>query len=165
MGSMGAGKTTVLAEASDILASHKIPHATIDLNALGLAYLPSGAASDAAMYSNLKSICENYASLGVQRILLARAIESRNELDLCRRIVSPTTTLVCRLSASLETMQQRVSTRETGSLQKQFVARVSTLNQVLDRAHLEDFVVTNENRPANEVAREMLVKAHWIAET
>jgi adenylate kinase len=31
-GTMGAGKSTVLAEASDILAMLKIPHAKIDLD-------------------------------------------------------------------------------------------------------------------------------------
>jgi hypothetical protein len=159
---MGAGKTTVLAEASDILASLKIPHAAIDLDALGLAYLPVGSASDAVMYRNLQSVCENYALLGIQRILLARAIESRAELDLCRSSVSAATTLVCRLNASLETMQHRVTTRETGPLQKQFVARVSALNSILDRVHLEDFTVTNENRSGHEIAREVLVKAQCI---
>ena len=40
MGSTGAGKTSVLAEASDILAL-QIVHAAVDLDALGLAHLPS----------------------------------------------------------------------------------------------------------------------------
>ena len=39
-GSMGSGKTTVLAEASDLLAAADIPHAAIDLDALALAHLP-----------------------------------------------------------------------------------------------------------------------------
>ncbi|MGZ4896446.1 MAG: hypothetical protein ACXVJ0_08295, partial [Candidatus Angelobacter sp.] len=74
-GSMGTGKTSVLAEASDILALRHIVHAAIDLDALGLAHLPSAAGNDDAMYRNLKSVCENYASLGVTRLLLARAME------------------------------------------------------------------------------------------
>ena len=40
-GTMGAGKTSVLGEASDILALRGIAHAAIDLDALGLAHLPS----------------------------------------------------------------------------------------------------------------------------
>ena len=74
-GTMGAGKTTVLAEASDILTLHQIAHAAIDLDALGLAHLPSNAGNDAVMYRNFQSVCENYASLGVNRLLLARAID------------------------------------------------------------------------------------------
>jgi hypothetical protein len=37
------------------------------------------------------------------------------------------------------------------------------LNEILDRARLEDFTISNEHRPVNEVAREMLVKAGWIS--
>src|SRR6266849_5589458 len=70
---MGAGKTTVLAEASDILALRNITHAAIELDALGLAGLPSAASNDGVMYRNLQSVCKNYASLGVRRLLLARA--------------------------------------------------------------------------------------------
>jgi hypothetical protein len=60
-GGMGAGKTSILGEASDLLAMRQIAHAAIDLDALGLAWLPS--TPDGAMYSNLRSVCENYAAL------------------------------------------------------------------------------------------------------
>jgi hypothetical protein len=74
---MGAGKTAVLGEASDILAQRQIVHAAIDLDSLGLAHLPS-AGNDEVMYHNLRSICRNYTALGVQRFLLARAIEDED---------------------------------------------------------------------------------------
>jgi hypothetical protein len=160
---MGAGKTTVLGEASDILALRQIPHAAIDLDALGLARLPYAATNDSLMYRNLQSVYENYTSLGVRRFLLARAMEDRAELELCRGIVSATNTVVCRLIASLETMQQRVKMRESGVSQQEYVARVATLNAILDRAHLEDFTVTSEDRSVTEVANEMLIKAGWIS--
>ena len=162
-GTMGSGKTTVLAEASDLLALRHIAHAAIDLDALGLAYLPSATSNDGVMYLNLRSVCENYASHGVKRLLLARAIEDRTELELCRGVVSATNTVVCRLTANIETMQQRVKMRELGALQGEFVARVAKLNPILDRARLEDFTIGNENRSPADVAREMLVKAGWIS--
>ncbi|HEY2168986.1 MAG TPA: hypothetical protein VGJ30_05130 [Candidatus Angelobacter sp.] len=162
-GSMGAGKTAVLAEASDILAMRHIVHAAIDLDALGLAHLPSAASNDEVMYRNLKSVCENYASLGVTRLLLARAMEDRAEFELCRTVVSAANIAVCRLTASLGEMQQRVGTRESGVLQAQYVDRVTTLDAILDRARLEDFVVINDGRPVTDVAQEMLMKAGWIS--
>ena len=161
-GSMGAGKTSVLAEASDILALRRIVHAAIDLDALGLAHLPSGAGTDGVMYRNLQSVCENYAALGVTRLLLARAVEDRAELELCRTAVSAQNTAVCRLAAGIDTMQQRVRTRESGILQDEFVDRVAILDAILDRARLEDVVVINENRSVNDVALEILMKAGWI---
>lgn len=163
-GSMGAGKTSVLAEASDILALRHIVHAAIDLDALGLAHLPSAASNDGVMYRNLQSVCENYAALGVTRLLLARAVEARAELELCNSIVLAANTVVCRLTAGIDTMQQRVRQRESGTLQSEFVDRVATLDAILDRARLEDFMVINENRPINDVAQEMLIKAGWISD-
>jgi hypothetical protein len=71
---MGSGKTDVLGEASDILAQRGIVHAAIDLDALGLGYLPSARPNDVVMYDNFRSVCGNYEALGVQRYLLARAI-------------------------------------------------------------------------------------------
>jgi hypothetical protein len=162
-GTMGAGKSAVLGEASDLLAQRQIPHAAIDLDALGLAWLPSQAPADRVMYSNLQAVCANYASHGVCRFLVARAIENRAALQLCRQAVAPTTVLVCRLTASLATMQQRVRTRESGPLRQQFVDRVSELNVILDRAQLEDFAIANENRSPTDVATEMLRKAAWLA--
>ena len=160
---MGAGKTAVLAESSDILAQRQIVHAAIDLDALGLAHLPSAARSDGVMYDNLRSICRNYAALGVQRFLVARAIEDSAQLRLCRDIIPAVTTVVCRLTASIETMKRRVQIRELGISQREYVTRVAKLNVILDRARLEDFAVTTENRSLTDVGLEMLVKAGWIS--
>lgn len=162
-GSMGSGKSSVLAEASDILAMRHIVHAAIDLDALGLAHLPSAAKTDDVMYRNLESICKNYAALGVTRLLLARAMEDRAELELCRTMVSAAKATVCRLTAGIDTMQHRVSKRESGILQQEFVDRVKILDAILDRARLEDFSIVNENRPINDVAKEMLIKAGWVS--
>jgi hypothetical protein len=161
-GTMGAGKTAVLGEASDILAQRRIVHAAIDLDAFGLAHLPSAARSDGVMYDNLRSICRNYAALGVQRFLVARAIEDRTQLKLCRDIIPAVNTVVCRLTASLEAMERRVQIRDLGIWQREYVARVAKLNVILEHARLEDFAITNENRSLTDVALEMLVKAEWI---
>jgi hypothetical protein len=163
-GSMGAGKTSVMAEASDILILRQIAHASIDLDALGGAHLPSKTRNDEVMYRNLQSVCENFTYVGLRWLLLARAIESSPELERCRGAVSPKKLVVCRLSASVETMQQRVKAREPGISQQQCVARVAELETILDRARLEDFIVTNENRSVTEVAHEILVRAGWISE-
>ena len=162
-GTMGAGKTAVLAEASDILAQRRIVHAAIDLDALGLAHLPSAAPTDDAMYDNLRSVCGNYAALGVHRFLVARAIEDGAQLKLCRDIIPAVDTAVCRLTAGIEVMKRRVEIRDSGISQAEYVARVAKLNAILDSARLEDFAVANENRSLTEVALEMLTKARWIS--
>jgi len=159
---MGAGKSSALAEASDILTARNVAHAALDLDALGLACLPSAALNDEVMYRNLGYFCRNFESAGVCRLLLARAIEDRAEMELCRSVVSASCTVVCRLTASLETMEQRVRARESGIRQREFVARVAKLNAILDAARLHDFTVANENRSLTGVAHEILVKVGWI---
>jgi hypothetical protein len=162
-GTMGAGKTAVLGEASDILAQRQIVHAAIDLDALGLAHLPSAVPSNEVMYDNLRSIYRNYDALGVQRFLVARAIEDSAQLNLCRDIIPAANSVVCRLTATVETMKRRVQLRDLGVSQREYVVRVANLNVILDRARLENFAVTNENRSLTDVALEMLVKAGWIS--
>lgn len=162
-GTMGAGKTAVMGEASDILTRRGIVHAAIDLDALGVAHLPSAACNDGVMYDNLRAISRNYADLGVQRFLVARAIEDAAQLSLCRELIPAANTVVCRLTASAETAKRRVEARESGISRREYVLRVAELTAVLDRAQMEDFVVVNENRPLTDVALEMLVKARWIS--
>lgn len=126
-GSMGAGKTAVMGEASDLLGSRQIVHAAIDLDAPGVAHLPGSAGasttpSDAVMYDNLRSICGNYAALGVRRFVVARAVEDPAQLKLCRATIPAVHTVICRLTASIETMERRVAIRDPGILQREFVA-------------------------------------------
>jgi|SRR5208283_331148 len=163
-GSMGAGKSSVLGEASDILARRNIPHAAIDLDAFGLAHLPLQARNDVVMYRILRCVCKNYSALGIRRFLVARAIEDRATLECCRKAVSARSATVCRLTAKLGTMRKRVKMRELGILQGRFVARVAKLNSILDNARLEDFSVSSDGRSVTQTAREMLLKAGWISE-
>ena len=59
-------------------------------------------------------------------------------------------------------MQDRVQSREIGTLQNIFIARAAELNSILDRVHLEDFSLSNENRSVTDVAHELLVRAGWL---
>ena len=161
-GSMGSGKTAVLGEASDILALHGILHAAIDLDMLGMAHLPVAAASDGVMYRNLKTIWHNYAHNGADRLLLARAVEDHAEFERCLTAVAAKEVVVCRLAASIETMQQRVGLRELGACRGKYIERVVTLNDALNRAGLENFAISNEDHPLTEVATEVLERARWL---
>jgi hypothetical protein len=136
--------------------------ASIDLDALGMAHLSSPVQDKQLMYRNLLSVQENCANVGLRRLLLARAIEDRAELERCRKAVPGAKVVICRLTASIRTMQGRVQSREIGTLQDSYVSRVTELNAILDRTHLEDFSLLNEDRPVTDVANEMLVRARWL---
>lgn len=160
-GSMGSGKTTVLGEASDILTASNIAHVALDLDVLGIAHLPDGAGDD-LMMQNLALVWTNYARAGARSILIAEPIENVLTLGRLREAIPRADIIVCRLRASLETMQQRIRLREPGMLQEKRVARVAELEASLDSSGVEDFSVDNDGRSITEVAREVLVRAGWL---
>jgi predicted kinase len=160
-GSMGSGKTTVMAEASDILNASGIGHAAIDLDALGIVHHAATAPRDVAC-TNLEAVWRNFAAAGVDALLLAAAVETAIDLDGLRAAVGAESAVVCRLRAPLAVMQDRIRVREPGMLQPQFVERVARLERILDSASLEDFALMNDGRPVTGVAREMLVRAGWL---
>jgi len=159
---MGSGKTTVLGEASDLLGAAGVPHAAIDLDWLAMARLPRGVVADRLMFQNLAAVWPNYAALGVERLLIARAVESREQRLQFLAAIPHAEVVIGRLTASLSTMQQRVRLRERGLLQQTLVARVAELEAILDRAAVEDFTVENDNRSVTEVARDVLTRAGWL---
>jgi len=158
---MGSGKTTVLGEASDVLTAHGIPHAVLDLDAIGSTLIPDDVSRD-LIYRNLEAIYVNFVSAGITRVLLAEAVENRDELDRIRRAMAGADVVVCRLTAAVETMHSRLRTREPGMLQAQFLGRAVELDHILQSAALEDFSIVNDQRSITDVARELLERAGWI---
>lgn len=142
-GSMGSGKTTVLGEASDLLSAAGIPHGIIDLDAIGAVGRADDVVADLEC-RQLAAIYSNSVGAEITRVLLAEAIESRTELERIARAMPGAQLLLCRLAASIETMQARMRVREPGILQQQFITRVRELDHVLTQAALEAFTVANE---------------------
>ena len=158
-GSMGAGKTTVMGEISDLLADSDAAHATLDFDCLGQVHphVPDGFA-----FRNLKSIWPNYRDAGVTRLVIAAAVERRSELASYRDAIPGAALAVCRLTAPVATMQERLRVREPGIWQPRFLARAEELNGILTAAAVEDFTVANgPDRDITEVAREVLERAAW----
>jgi hypothetical protein len=160
-GSMGSGKTTVLAETSDVLASRGVVHAAIDLDGLSVGHWPAGTSAD-LMIRNLADVWRNYAAVGVTRLLLSEALDTAAGRDRLREALPGAQIEVCRLRATLDTMRRRVRLREPGMLQEQLIARVAELEAALDAAGVEDFSVQNDDRSVTDVAREMLARAGWL---
>ena len=160
-GSMGAGKTTVLAEATDILASADIAHAAIDLDFLTIAYTPRGLPADLKL-RNLVALWTNYCALGITNLLVCEPIDSLETRAALLRAIPCRELIVCRLRASVSTMQRRVGQRELGIFREKYIARVAELERELDAVQVEDFTVENDGRNVSDVARDVLAKAGWL---
>ena len=164
-GSMGAGKTSVLAEASDILALRKIVHAAIDLDALGLAHLPSGAGNDSIMYRNLESVCKNYAATPASRGFCWRARWKIAPNWSCARALLPQQTLhVCRLTANIaDDAATGQNCAKPASCSSSLLIELRYWTPFLIAQRLRISSSVNENRSLSDVAQEMLIKAGWIS--
>ena len=162
-GSMGSGKTTVLSEASDLLAEAGIAHAAIDLDCLSIIYPRQEPFGERLMFKNLAAVWPAYADAGEERLLVARVVEDRSALLQYREAVPGAEPIVCRLTASIETMLKRVRMREPGMFQSEAIIRSRELADILERISAEDFTVDNgEGRSVTEVAREVLSRAGWL---
>lgn len=162
-GSMGTGKTTVLSEASDLLAEAGIPHAAIDLDWLGQTYPQRGPHGQRLVFTNLAAVWSNYVEGGAERLIVARVVEDRAELAQYRAAVPGAQPIVCRLTAPLAVMHERLRIREPGMNLDQALKRAAELDGILERAGVEDFVVDNgPGRSIGDVAREVLSRAGWL---
>ncbi len=162
-GSMGSGKTTVLSEASDLLAEASVPHAAIDLDWLSIMFPRPGRYGEQLMFANLAAVWPVYAAAGAERLLVARVVEDRSELARYRQAVPGAEIVVCRLTAPIATMQDRVRSREPGMFQAQGIARSAELADILERTRADDFTVDNGGgRLVTEVALEVLSLAGWL---
>ena len=115
------------------------------------------------MFANLAAVWSVYAAAGAERLVAARVVEDRSELQHYRDALPGAQPVVCLLEASVETMQERLRVREPGMIQAQIVARAAPLADKLRLARAEDFTVDNgEERSITDVAREVLSRAGWL---
>ena len=162
-GCMGAGKTTVLSEVSDLLAEARVPHAAIDLDWICQMYPSQPHYGERLMSANLAAIWPSYVAAGAERLVVARVVETAADLPWYPRAVPGAELTVCRLEASVETMRERIRVREPGMIQAHAVARSAELAEILRRARVEDFTVDNDaGRSVTDVAREVLRRAGWL---
>ena len=163
-GSMGSGKTTMMGEVSDLLAAGAVRHAALDIDAFGNAHDPDGAIDLTAIaFQNVEAAVRNYAAAGVNTFVMAGAIESRAELVQLRDAAAATDVIVCRLTAPLGVMQERVRQREPGMWQQRYLDRVAVLEALLDAAAIEDFRVSNDGtRSTTDLGEEILKRTGWL---
>ncbi len=161
---MGAGKTTIMGEISDLLIEADVSHAALDFDCLWQAHPhpPDDPDGSGLAFRNLKSLWPNYRAAGIGRLVIARAVENRAELAHYRDAIPGAEIVVCRLTAPIKTMHDRLRLREPGIFQRQFLARSTELERIQSDARLEDFAVANgPDSNITVVAREVLQRAGW----
>lgn len=162
-GTVGAGKTTTSFEVSALLRARDIAHVVLDLDFLSLVYPrpvddPYG---NRIMMSNLAALWGNVAHLAPKRVILARVILDRDQLDSVRAAIPNADITVVRLTASQTTIRNRFAGHHVGSSINGFRARSAGLDGLLDETGVADLVVNTDDKDVDAVAAEVL--AAWDA--
>ncbi len=87
-GPVSVGKSSVLSEITELLEAADVPFAAVDLDALSWCY-PSPPGDDrfrsGLTLRNLAALWTNFRAAGAERLVVARVIESRDELARYRK--------------------------------------------------------------------------------
>jgi dephospho-CoA kinase len=162
-GTVGSGKTSVLLEIGEALRRDGPPYAIADLD--WLAWLRPSAASGATVQGvltdNLAHVARTFRAAGVERLALARAVRSVEEVEAIRASLGPCQLTVVRLVAAPAEIARRLGARDTGAQLAEHLAEAGSFAAEAEAAGIGDLVVATDDRAIASVAQEVLVSAGW----
>jgi hypothetical protein len=163
-GTVGAGKSTVAAEICDVLSELELPSAGIDLDGLTWQWPASSRWNADLVFEKLAALWTNFRAHGAQRLVLARVIEERDELERYRAAIPGAELTVCRLVASQALRERRLNTRmPPGPARDWHLRRTVELEALLEQRGVEDIVVENGERSVRATALEVLSASGWLS--
>jgi predicted kinase len=162
-GPVGAGKTTVAAEAARLLREADIAHALVDLAWIEQCWpVPADDPwNERLTHRNRACLWANFRQAGAGRLIVVRVLEARSLLRHVAEAVPGAAITVVRLWAPLPVLHTRIRGREAGDPSWFLDAATHTAN-ALEQARVEDHLVDNQHRPVAEIAEEVLCRAGWL---
>jgi hypothetical protein len=135
-GAVGAGKSTVAAEAASLLREAAVPHALVDLVQIECCWpVPDDDPwNERLIHKNLASLWPNFADAGASRLIVCRVLESRSLLGPVRAAVPGAEITVVRLRVPFGELHARIRRREAASDPTWYLEAASYLAPVLERA-------------------------------
>jgi hypothetical protein len=161
-GTVGVGKSTVLAEIHDVLARAHVPHACIERDELASSWPVRGAFNRETVWENLASVWANFHRAGARRLVIGGVVEDATDVAAYRRAVPGARITVCQLVAAEATRVARLRAREVGAGLEWHLRRTVELEEIITSAGIHDFTVSNDaGRAVRTVALEVLAQAGW----
>jgi len=140
-----------------------LPNAVIDLNWLGWVNVGDEFDRyDQLIMQNLISSWQNYHAVGVNYLVLARALLQREPADILTEAFPNTSITIIRLTAAKETIEQRLSQRDSGKTLHEHLAEMDAMDQVMDELKLEHATVATDAVSVKQIARRVLSLTGWI---
>jgi len=164
-GTLASGKTTVAIEVGRQLEGSGLACAVIDLDWLCWVHLGTASSLrslDSLILTNLLSMWPNVRSVGVEYLVLARALIDPELLLGLAREFSQTSVTVVRLHASPQTIEERLTRRDAGENLDEHLQEVAAMTFAIEKLSLEHAIVINDGSCVTDVARRVLDIAAWV---
>jgi adenylylsulfate kinase len=165
-GTVGAGKTTVGEELSELLKDRGEPHAFIDLDRLSELWpAPEGdPLNERLVLANLAAITRNFAAAGARTLVMSGVVETAERIDKYRLATGGCPLTVVRITASLDSIADRLKKRheywDPDGL-AWHLDRAPELAAALDASGLGSIVISNDGDP-HEAAALLLERLGWL---
>jgi hypothetical protein len=163
-GPPGSGKTALAKEISELLWQVNEPHAVIDIDELcrGVLAHESPDFNRALAAKNLVAVWANFAAEGVRRVVLARIIQSAEDIAIFEKAIPGCHLEVCRVAADPSTIEARLRHREPGTSRDFLASITAELAGAIARLDLPGIDVQNgATTSITDLALEVLERADW----
>jgi adenylylsulfate kinase len=163
-GTIGVGKTTLAEAISEELHDRGIRHALIDLDWLGQVY-PTPEGHDPYSYQlalqNLKEVWPNFQAVGAERVVVAGTLLNEDHRDRLSGALNLPLSVVL-LEAPQEILEARIKQRNSGRLQKDFLARTGQVAADIKAANIHDLLVANHGHDPRGISLDVLKLVGWL---
>jgi adenylylsulfate kinase-like enzyme len=162
-GVLGAGKTALAIELGDMLGERGAATAVIDLDWLGWWYPGTGSAIAPAdlIVRNLEAVWRTFRTEGARYLVMARMIQSTDEVDRIKTVLGDASLVVVRVDASNDVIEARLRVRDTGAELAAHLEELSAMAAAVDQLQIEDLRIDNGGRPIRAVATDLLASLGW----
>lgn len=163
IGVAGVGKSTVAAAAGSVLTSAGHVTAVVDTDALAQIgpALADGRSYDELKCANLAALWTNFKAAGARFAVVAAGIDSLPLRKLYTESLTGCEVRLVRLTAEDVTVRSRLRQRDIGSKLEKHLSALDEYRRLPPAIAVEDFAVDN-NRDAEDVATEILVRIGWV---
>jgi len=162
-GTVGAGKTTLAWEISDVLSSRSIPHAALDGDGLRASWPVTSRWNEDLLFESIAALWPVQQAHGATRLVIAMVVEGPADLDRYRAAIPGAAITLCRVVAPHDVRVHRLRGRmPPGESLDWHLARTGELHDILEASGIEDLTVENGDRPIRDVALEVLERAGWL---
>ncbi|MDQ3958337.1 MAG: AAA family ATPase, partial [Actinomycetota bacterium] len=164
-GTIGAGKTSLAEQVSELLHESGLVHGLIDLDWLAQVYPapdPDDPFNLALALDNLAYVWSGFRRAGAAHLVMAATIETAAEMAAVKTALAETDVTVALVTASPDVAADRIRRRELGGLAAEFVERTGHLAARIRDARLEDFVVSNDDEAIRTTAAAIVERLGWL---